>query len=227
MKRTVVILITFLILSLFAFLSYQFLPLEEIVSLDMARSSVETQKKNNEKIVKVYRYQKLKFKDIKVKSPMREAFYSDSKSERSEIQRKARKYLFTFFDAAKKSYKELGRYSTDLVTLGYFPEDNQIDIWFGFLEAYEPSAYHDTSQRFEDPNFKNSTAFIKYMSKSFAYKESIKDFDPYTFYNYCETGCTASKNRFEFLVVYPVDNFLIEAVMINEKKELKIIKYFL
>ncbi|MCO5142595.1 MAG: hypothetical protein M9962_05855 [Oligoflexia bacterium] len=175
-----------------------------------AESSFEpAQQEENERLVetqKNLKIQKDEHKELTAK-------------EIESIRREMKITLAAMYAAQKSFYSEFGRYSTDLLSIGYFPSDKEVKIKFGFLEPYVPS----TAARGEDPRRLDSDQLLASTKKEerWVYEKTSKNIQLGDYRSYCANRCTASDRHFEVMVVAQFrDGSNPEIWTIDDKKNL-------
>ncbi len=155
----------------------------------------------------------------------------NSKNKNPEIEKlrnKAKTSLASIFSAQRAFHAEFGRYSTDFNALGFSPVEVQqhgvLEYKIGFLNPYTPDT--PTPGLSENPESMTSDTYMNVpvnitnpARDVAAYSDPAKKLSLEEFRRYCQMGCTADRDRFELLLVLPLENGQHDVWLINDKKE--------
>lgn len=119
---------------------------------------------------------------------------------------------------------DYGRYSTDLIFIGWTPEREKMNYKMGFLAEHWPRDIAVMDGQQEDPSRMNTDFFVnQFLNDSktpatyinFASSINLEDYR-----RFCENSCSAYKNSFEIIIVAKFENDQEDVWIINQDKNL-------
>lgn len=143
----------------------------------------------------------------------------------------ARFSLAGLFSALRAYHSDYGRYSTDLNSIGFVPlaidQKASLAYKFGFLKPYFPEpVIAKVEPKGENPESTSTDTFMNVPINITAPNRDAPSYTPEArnisldaFHRYCQIGCTATRDRFEILLVVPLGNDQNDVWLINDKKE--------
>lgn len=141
--------------------------------------------------------------------------------------------LSSLYTAQRAYMAEFSRPTSDLLSLGFTPDDSVMHFKAGFLEALEPEEFNDITNDGrpafrEDPRRINTDVFLeeKQDEKATRYEYSTAaaaiNLDDYK--RFCRIGCKVQGQEFEFMVVVPLDDTHFDIWTMNHLKQLNLVK---
>lgn len=142
-----------------------------------------------------------------------------------KIRESAKKGLQQAYAAQQDFYMKYGRFTTDLVAIGFYPSSPEIGYKMGFLKAAELHPQKTTNYNSkEDPRRMNLDIYltdkVEEEFDGFYYSLAAKDINLNRYQNLCQNGCSAGVQGFEMLLAIPFDEDHIDVWIINNKNEL-------
>lgn len=136
---------------------------------------------------------------------------------------KAKLSLASIYTAQQAFMGDFGRYSSDIVLMGFSPNSEVLSSVFGFLSP----TYFDKQIEEENPENISSNYFIENDLKTsirYVYSKEASKINLSDYRKYCKQECKVTKDSFEFMVVIPyVGVEGVDVYLMNEKKELHIV----
>lgn len=140
-----------------------------------------------------------------------------TKEEIENVRSEMKISLSALYGAEKSFYFEFHRYSTDLATIGYGPEDGQ---WHkvGFIEPFYPEKLTQT----EDPRVHDTSELKQFaQNQPLFFRQNAEKISLADFRRFCKKGCTASESHFELLAATQlIDGYPAEVWLIDDQKNL-------
>ena len=134
----------------------------------------------------------------------------------------AKNYLASGYAAQTAIKAEWDRYSSDLIAMGWEPNEPEMNFKFGFLAPLNEKPYDDH----EKPERSSTDAFVNQDSESsnqrFRYTSTADKLRLADYSRYCAQGCVATTTGFEWIILVPLDDKRVDVWTMNEKKELKL-----
>jgi hypothetical protein len=127
--------------------------------------------------------------------------------------------LGEIFSGEQAFYDLNGRYTTDLLSIEWFPQQTLMGYKLGFLS---PSP---TEGEFEDPTRMTSDVYLlesdDAIGAPFVYDPQAHLLDLRSHSRLCRRGCSADSRGFELMIVVPIgDEGRMDVWLLNERKEL-------
>ncbi len=146
-----------------------------------------------------------------------------------QLRNKAKTVLASGYTAQRSFHYERKRYSTDLKIIGWQPfVEKEINFQFGFLEPFFPEELAVYVASSEEPECLSTECYIGTFGHEsedpYEYSDQTRDLKLSDYKKYCKSGCTASENSFESLLVVPLPNGGVDVWTINEKKEMELVQ---
>ena len=124
------------------------------------------------------------------------------------LRAQAKSHLASLYTAQKAFYAEHGRYTSDLVFLGWTPNQAAMDFRVGFLEEFRPTKPIEQDGTVEDPSRMDADEFVgaplPESTERIHYTAMAEKLKLADYAKFCKKGCKAGAHGFEILLVLPL-----------------------
>jgi len=121
----------------------------------------------------------------------------------TQLRSSAKLNLSAIYTAQMSFKSDYGRFSSDLVFLGWEPTEVPMKYKIGFLSEFRPTKLVVIDGSMEDPSRLDSDEFLGGDGR-FTYGKAAESVGLHDFEKFCRIGCTATAKSFEVLVVIPL-----------------------